>query len=142
VLRKKLFTVKYDTSFEKVIDYCSEARFSTWINRLIRKAYVELFKNGYAHSVEAWDSDTLAGGLYGVAFKGAFFGESMFYRSDNASKVAVVSLYETLKKNDYILFDIQMATPVFEQFGAVHISKDSYKALLEIAMKIERKFII
>lgn len=133
VLNKNIFEIRIDTAFEKVIYECS-LRDSTWINGLIMTAYTELFHRGYAHSVEAWENGKLAGGLYGVAYKGAFFGESMFYRSNNASKVCVVKLYEILKKNNYILFDIQMMTPHFEKFGAIEISKRSYLEILDRAM--------
>jgi leucyl/phenylalanyl-tRNA--protein transferase len=133
VLNKDVFEIRIDTAFEKVIYECS-LRDSTWINSLIMTAYTELFHRGYAHSVEAWENGKLAGGLYGVAYKGAFFGESMFYRSSNASKVCVVKLYEILKKNKYILFDIQMMTSHFEKFGAIEISKRAYLEILERAM--------
>lgn len=139
VLRKNTFETKIDTAFEKVIAYCAD-RESTWINGLIVNAYIELFEQGYAHSIEAWYGGRLAGGLYGVAYKGAFFGESMFYLKSNASKAAVVKLYEILKKNKYILFDIQMMTTHFKIFGAVDISKNDYHKILERAMKLDCAF--
>jgi len=139
VIKKKEFEIKIDTVFEKVINQCAR-RETTWINRLIEKAFTELFEHGYAHSIEAWLEGELAGGLYGVAYKGAFFGESMFYLVSNASKVAVVKLYEILKKNKYVLLDIQMMTPHFKMMGAVDISKNDYHKILERAMSAERKF--
>lgn len=139
VLNKNIYEIRVDTAFEKVIYECS-LRDSTWINSTIMTAYTELFHRGYAHSVEAWENEKLAGGLYGVAYKGAFFGESMFYRANNASKVCVVKLYEILKKNKFILFDIQMMTPHFEKFGAIEISKRSYLEILERAMDIKCEF--
>lgn len=134
VLSKNLFQIKTDTSFEQVIHECS-TRENTWINSLIMNAYTDLFNKGFAHSIEAWIDGNLAGGLYGVAYKGAFFGESMFYKVNNASKVCVVKLYEILRKNKFVLFDIQMMTPHFEKLGAIEISKRGYHELLERAME-------
>ena len=139
VINKNTFEIRINTAFEKVIYECSR-RESTWINSLIMTAYSELHHRGYAHSVEAWLDGELAGGLYGVAYKGAFFGESMFYKANNASKVCVVKLYELLKSNKYMLFDIQMMTTHFEKFGAVEISKRAYLEILERAMNVKCDF--
>lgn len=139
VIKKKEFKIKIDTAFDKVISQCAR-RETTWINRLIEKAFIELYEQGYAHSIETWLGGELAGGLYGVAYKGAFFGESMFYLVSNASKVSVVKLYEILKKNKYVLLDIQMMTPHFKMMGAVDISKNDYHKILERAMSTEREF--
>jgi len=139
VLSKNVFQITVDKAFREVINECSK-RPSTWINSLIRSAYTDLFDRGYAHSVEAWRDGALAGGLYGVAYKGAFFGESMFYLEPNASKAAVVTLYEILKRNKYILLDIQMMTPHFRTFGAIELSKRAYLEILERAMEAERRF--
>ncbi len=139
VLKKGIYEIKIDTAFEEVIKKCSE-REETWINKIIIDVYTELHKQGYAHSVEAWKGDELAGGLYGVALRGAFFGESMFHAEPNASKVCVVRLYELLKKNRYRIFDIQMITPVFKSFGAVQIPKAEYLSELKDAMRVTRKF--
>ena len=138
VIKKKEFEIKIDTAFDKVIRQCAR-RETTWINRLIEKAFTELHEQGYAHSIETWLGGEIAGGLYGVAYKGAFFGESMFYLVSNASKVAVVKLYEILKKNKYMLLDIQMMTPHFKMMGAVDISKNDYHKILERAMSTERE---
>ena len=139
VINKNIYEVTVDTAFRQVINECSK-RPSTWINDIIKKAYIELHKKGYGHSIEAWKDGRLAGGLYGVAYKGAFFGESMFYREPNASKIAVVKLYEILKKNKFILLDIQMMTSHFKTFGAIEISKRAYEEILERAMGVERFF--
>jgi len=139
VLKKNIFETRIDTEFESVIRLCA-LRESTWINDLIIEGYMKLFNKGFAHSVESWLNGELVGGLYGVAYRGAFFGESMFYTKSNASKVAVVKLYEILKKNKFILFDIQMMTSHFKTFGAVEISKRGYLEILERAMDIEREF--
>jgi leucyl/phenylalanyl-tRNA---protein transferase len=139
VLKKNIFEIKFNTAFSDVINFCSQ-REDTWINKVIIDAYTELNRLGYAHSIEAWKDGKLAGGLYGVSLRGAFFGESMFYREAYASKVCVVKLYDILKKNKFHLFDIQMITPVFETFGAVHIPKDEYLVELKNAMHVSRKF--
>lgn len=139
VLKKNIFEIKINTAFKDVIKKCSERR-ETWINKIIINVYTEMHRLGYAHSVEAWKDGKLSGGLYGVALRGAFFGESMFHIEPNASKVCVVKLYDVLKKNRYILFDIQMITPVFNSFGAIHISKLDYLEELSEAMKVTRKF--
>jgi leucyl/phenylalanyl-tRNA--protein transferase len=138
-LKKNPFELRIDTHFDNVIKACA-ARDSTWINDLIVNAYLDLFNRGYAHSIETWQENKLVGGLYGVAYAGAFFGESMFHTVDNASKFAVVKLYELLKKNNYVLFDIQMMTPLFETLGAINITKKDYQDILERAMKLPRKF--
>jgi leucyl/phenylalanyl-tRNA--protein transferase len=139
VLAKDLFEIRINTAFEAVIDHCS-GRKPTWINSLIKNAYLDLFSRGYAHSLEAWQNNELVGGLYGVAYRGAFFGESMFRKVSNASKVCVVKLYEILKQNKYVLLDIQMMTSHFESFGAIEISKVKYLELLERAMDARCEF--
>ena len=139
ILKKKQFQIKIDYAFKEVIRLCARRR-STWINNIIIDTYEDLFCKGFAHSVEAWNGKILVGGLYGVALRGAFFGESMFHLESNASKVCVVRLYEILKQNNYILFDIQMMTPVFRTFGAIQITKRAYVEILKRAMKEERKF--
>lgn len=139
IVKKNIFEIKINSSFEEVIKRCAE-RDETWINKLIINAYTELHRLGYAHCVESWRDGKLAGGLYGVSLRGAFFGESMFRIEPNASKVCVVRLYEILKKNRFRLFDIQMITPVFKTFGAVHIPKSEYLKELKDAMKVSRKF--
>lgn len=139
VLNKNTFQIKVDTAFKEVLANCAE-RDSTWINDLIINAYNDLHKRGYAHSIEAWQNGELAGGLYGVAYKGAFFGESMFRKVNNASKVCVVKLYEILKENKFVLLDIQMMTSHFSSFGAVEISKRAYLEILDRAMNVNCAF--
>jgi len=140
VIRKNIFEIKVDTQFELVIRLCS-FRGITWINNKIIELYTELFKNGYAHCIETYFEGKLAGGLYGIALNGAFFGESMFYLYPDASKVAVVNLFEILKKNKFVLFDIQMMTPVFKSFGAINITPVEYKKILKKAMSVKREFL-
>lgn len=140
VIRKNKFSIRIDTAFEDVINECA-SRTETWINKLIVHAYTDLYKHGFAHSVEAWEDGKLAGGLYGVALKGAFFGESMFYKESNASKVCIVELHQILRKNNFKLFDIQMMTPHFQRLGAVGITKEEYLKKLSNAMTFECRFI-
>jgi leucyl/phenylalanyl-tRNA--protein transferase len=139
VLNKNHFEFRINSAFDKVISLCAD-RETTWINELIRKAYMDLHRRGYAHSVEAWMDGGLVGGLYGVSYKGAFFGESMFHKVSNASKAAVVKLYEILKMNKYVLLDIQMMTSHFESFGAIEVSKRAYLEILDRAMNVKCEF--
>jgi leucyl/phenylalanyl-tRNA--protein transferase len=141
IMNKDVFEFRIDTAFDEVISGCA-SRDSTWINPAIINSYSELHKRGYAHSVEAWsrEDNKLAGGLYGVAYKGAFFGESMFHKKSNASKAAVVKLYEILKANKFVLLDIQMITPHLESLGAIEVSKRAYLEILEKAMSVNCEF--
>jgi leucyl/phenylalanyl-tRNA---protein transferase len=138
-LKKKEFEVRIDRDFEKVIRACAE-REETWISETIIKSYIELHRLGFAHSVEAWKDEELAGGLYGVAIKGAFFGESMFSRADNASKVALVHLVDRLKERKYTLLDTQYITPHLKIFGAREIPRDEYMKRLESALSLTCTF--
>jgi leucyl/phenylalanyl-tRNA---protein transferase len=141
IMNKDVFEFRVDTAFDEVINGCA-SRDNTWINEAIKSSYSELHERGYAHSVEAWSKEDgrLAGGLYGVAYKGAFFGESMFHKKSNASKAAVVKLYEILKANRFVLLDIQMITPHLESLGAIEVSKRAYLEILEKAMNVNCEF--
>src|SRR5947207_7719490 len=139
VLRKKVFEIKIDNRFSKVIEACA-AREDTWINREITESYTRLHELGYAHSVEAWSKNELAGGLYGVAIGGAFFGESMFHRVRDASKVALVALVEHLHVRKFALLDTQWLTPHLAQFGPIEISRTHYLRVLRRALELPRKF--
>ena len=139
LLRKKVFETKIDNRFSKVIEACA-ARDDTWINREIIESYTRLHELGYAHSVEAWASGKLAGGLYGVVIGGAFFGESMFHRVTDASKVALVALVEHLRARKFALLDTQWLTPHLQQFGGIEISRNHYLRLLRSAVELPRKF--
>lgn len=138
ILRQQRFDVTLNQDFHSVIQGCRENRSSTWITDEIIEAYTRLHFAGYAHSVESWQNGELAGGLYGIAVGGAFFGESMFHRQRDASKVALAHLGRWLIAADFILFDIQMVTDVLRRFGAVLIDKSSYLRRLEQAVKAER----
>lgn len=133
ILKRGIFETKVDTNFVPVIYNCAH-RIETWINKLIIDTYVELFKMGYAHSLEAYIKGKIVGGLYGVALKGVFFGESMFHIENNASKVCLARLLEILKSNGYMFLDIQMLSPVFLPFGTIEIPHQKYLKLLEKAL--------
>jgi leucyl/phenylalanyl-tRNA--protein transferase len=137
VLRRGVFQVRCDTAFEAVMRGCAEAsetRPTTWINEEIVRLYTELFEQGAAHSVECWCADELVGGLYGVSLGAVFFGESMFSRVTDASKVALVHLAARLKNGGYRLLDTQFLTPHLAQFGGVEISRARYHRLLVDAL--------
>ena len=116
-------------------------REETWINREIIESYEHLHQIGYAHSVEAWSKGKLAGGLYGVAVGGAFFGESMFHEVRDASKVALLGLVERLRSQKFVLLDTQWLTPHLQQFGAVEIPRAKYLHLLTTAVNLPRSFL-
>lgn len=138
-LRQGRFQVRIDTMFERVMRECA-ARDETWISEEIVASYVALHQLGYAHSVEAWTGDTLAGGLYGVALRGAFFGESMFHHVADASKVALCALVDRLRAQGFRLLDVQWTTPHLEQFGAVEVPRRRYLRLLSRALDIDVRF--
>tara|TARA_B100000902_G_scaffold34675_1_gene41678 strand:+ start:2408 stop:2983 length:576 start_codon:yes stop_codon:yes gene_type:complete len=140
VVASKKFEIRINSAFSEVIDGCAE-RDETWIDETVRESYVTLNANGYAHSVETWYEGELAGGLYGVAIGGAFFGESMFSRKTDASKVALVALVEHLNKRKFMLLDTQWTTPHLRKFGAVDIPKSDYIKKLNQAIKLEISFI-
>jgi leucyl/phenylalanyl-tRNA--protein transferase len=132
-IRKAEYQVTFDQDFPAVIKACSEPRAyaaGTWIGGGIIAAYTELHRQGYAHSVEVWRGDELIGGLYGMALGKVFFGESMFSRADNASKVGFVTLVERLKKLGFVLIDAQVANPHLFSLGAVEIPRAEFQALL------------
>jgi leucyl/phenylalanyl-tRNA--protein transferase len=134
-LRSGCFTVTVNRDFAGVIRGCAEGREGgTWITPEMIRAYEELHRLGYAHSVEAWHDDELAGGIYGVAIGGFFAGESMFTRHRDASKVALVHLVERLLKKGFLLFDIQFLTEHTSRLGAVEIPRAEYLARLRKAI--------
>ena len=135
--RRKPFDIRVNTSFDRVMALCAEPaedRPSTWINGTIRQLYSELHKMGHAHSVEAWEGDELAGGLYGVSLGSAFFGESMFSRRTNASKICLAYLVERLKSHGFTLLDTQFSTEHLKTFGAIDVPKDDYLGMLKHAV--------
>jgi leucyl/phenylalanyl-tRNA--protein transferase len=137
------FEVRVDHDFDAVISACAEStvgRPKTWINARIRKLYGELFEMGAAHTIEAWRDGKLVGGLYGVELGGAFFGESMFSRERDASKVALVHLVARLRAGGFKLLDAQFTTDHLRQFGALDVAREEYQLLLEEALSAEADF--
>ncbi len=142
-LRANRFSFTIDRDFAAVIDGCAEPgpdREDTWINPDIRALYLALHAQGVAHSVEARIDGVLAGGLYGVAIGGAFFGESMFSRATDASKAALVHLAARLRFGGFKLLDAQFITPHLSQFGAQTIPRRIFQALLEVALETSATF--
>lgn len=136
-VRKKPFDIRFDTAFDAVVEKCAEEaedRPSTWINDTIKELYGALHRLGHAHSVEAFEGDALVGGLYGVSLGSAFFGESMFSRRTNASKICLVHLVERLKFRGFTLLDAQFTTEHLKTFGAIDVPKQDYLKLLDQAM--------
>jgi leucyl/phenylalanyl-tRNA--protein transferase len=137
-IRQGTFEIAFDRDFAGVIDGCAETgagRRNTWINQPIREAYVRLFEQGHCHSVEAWRAGGLVGGLYGVTLGRVFFGESMFSRERDASKVCLAALVERLKTRGFQLLDTQFTTEHLKRFGAVDVPRGKYEKLLEQALK-------
>jgi leucyl/phenylalanyl-tRNA--protein transferase len=138
-----LFEVRIDTDFAAVIGGCAAAsggRAKTWINARIRRLYGDLFALGHCHTVEVWQAGRLVGGLYGVRLGAAFFGESMFSRERDASKVALVHLVARLKAGDFRLLDTQFTTTHLKQFGAIDVDRRHYHRLLEAAIARQADF--
>ena len=136
---KKMFEIRIDQRFDDVIRACAKRR-DTWINNEIIESYERLHELGRAHSLETWHDNKLVGGLYGVAIGGAFFGESMFHRKTDASKIALLALVEHLRARKFVLLDTQWVTPHLKQFGAIEIPRSQYLKLLKRAVELPRKF--
>jgi len=136
-IRSNRFTVSVDHAFADVVAQCAastEDRPDTWINPAIERAYADLHRRGHAHSIETWQGGRLVGGLYGVKLGGAFFGESMFSRESNASKVALAWLVARLRAGRFRLLDCQFITDHLRSMGAIEVSRDDYVALLDSAL--------
>jgi leucyl/phenylalanyl-tRNA--protein transferase len=142
-VRTTPFTVKIDTDYEGVIDGCAApraGRMSTWINSRIRGLYRELFELGACHTVEVWNGDEMVGGLYGVALKSAFFGESMFSTERDASKIALVHLAARLIRGGFTLLDTQFVTDHLRQFGTIELDRMTFQRKLELALHRDADF--
>ena len=139
-IKQNLYEIRLDKHFENVVRSCGR-RNETWISESIVRSYVRLFELGFAHSVETWMGEELVGGLYGVAVKGAFFGESMFSTMRDASKVALAYLVARLKERGFVLLDTQYSTPHLARLGAKEISRDEYLERLERALRLQCTFI-
>lgn len=137
LLKKRPFEITIDCAFRQVMEGCALPRADgdeTWITPEFLEAYTALHRSGHAHSVECWKAGVLAGGIYGVQVGGLFAGESMFHRESNASKVALCELIRILRQQDFVLFDIQMLTPVTESLGALTIPRAEYLRRLKAAI--------
>ncbi len=142
-IRNNSFEIKCDTAFAQIMEHCAEAaqgRESTWINQIIIDLYITLHDMGRAHSVECWEGETLVGGLYGIALNGVFFGESMFSRATDASKVVLVHLAARLRQGGFTLLDVQFVTEHLKQFGVIEVPRHDYHLLLSEALEVNAKF--
>ena len=142
-VRQEKFDIAINRAFNDVVALCAEetaSREETWINTPIRELYAALHDMGHAHSVEVWQNEKLVGGLYGVSLGGAFFGESMFSRERDASKVALVHLVDRMKARGFELLDTQFNTAHLSQFGAIEIPRSEYEDLLHDAIQIDTTF--
>ena len=139
VMKARRFRVTANQRFPEVMAACAN-REETWINAEITALYTELHRIGHAHSIEVWHGGALAGGLYGVSLGAAFFGESMFSRQSNASKVGLVGLVARLNLGGFQLLDMQFLTPHLESMGGVEISRESYQEQLDAALKKQGDF--
>ncbi len=138
-IRQEPFGITFDTDFAGVVDGCAD-RPETWINGPIRALYLALFERGIAHSIEVWDGDDLVGGVYGVALAGAFFGESMFSRRTDASKIALAYLIARLRMAGFVLFDTQFLTDHLKTLGAQEIPRAEYRRRLSDALVMKAEF--
>lgn len=147
VIRQGRFRIEIDRDFAAVIRACAaverrdDDEGGTWIDEEIRESYGALHQAGFAHSVEAWQGERLVGGLYGVALRGAFFGESMFHHVADASKVALAALVERLRARAFTLLDVQWVTPHLEQFGAIEVRRERYLQLLAKSLRRDCRFV-
>jgi leucyl/phenylalanyl-tRNA--protein transferase len=142
-LRSDTFDVRVDTAFADVIRECGAiraGRLTTWINSEIVRLYIGLHRMGHAHSIETWHDGRLVGGLYGVALGGAFFGESMFSRMEDASKVALCHLVARLRRGGFRLLDTQFVTKHLTQFGAHEVERAEFRTMLAHALEINAEF--
>jgi leucyl/phenylalanyl-tRNA---protein transferase len=138
-LNQNWFEVRINTAFEQVVEGCAD-RPTTWISDELKEIYWRLYQAGWAYSFETWQGDQLAGGILGIAIRGAFIGESMFFRIPEGSKVAMVKLVEHLRQRQFILFDAQMMNPHLERFGAYVIESRDYDVLLAQAVQADCTF--
>ena len=136
VWQRREFEVTINRSFDTVMDACGDRAEGTWISDEMKEAYQTLHRLGFAHSVEAWRDEQLAGGLYGVSIGGAFFGESMFHRVSDASKIALVHLVERMRDRGFTLLDVQFMTQHLRRFGATEIPRAEYEQRLRRALAL------
>ncbi len=138
-MRQEPFQISFDAAFREVMLGCAD-RSETWISETILNLYCELFELGIGHSIEVWDNGELVGGVYGIMLGSAFFGESMFSKRTNASKIALAYLIDRLRTGGFTLFDTQFLTPHLASLGAIEIAKSDYKKRLKAALALEADF--
>ncbi len=138
-LKKTEYKITFDKAFAEVMEGCASVprpgQDGTWVTSEMKNAYLKFHKKGYAHSVECWDGKNLVGGLYGVWVGGAFVGESMFFKKDNASKMCLLSLIEFLKSQGHEWMDVQMVTPVVEMLGGEYVAQKEFLEMWKLAFK-------
>lgn len=134
-IRRGRFAVTVDAAFDAVVEGCAD-REETWINPAIARLYGQLHRMGFAHSLEVWEEGALAGGLYGVTLAGAFFGESMFSRRTDASKVALAHAVALLRRDGFVLFDTQFLTEHLQRMGGIEVSRRAYHLRLRDALAV------
>ena len=139
VINQDRFEVRINQAFEEVVHGCAD-RETTWISDELKDIYFALHEAGWAHSFETWQGDQLAGAILGIVIRGAFIGESMFFRIPEGSKVAMVKLVEHLRAQDFSLFDVQMMNPHLERFGAYVVQNREYERLLKAAIARQCQF--
>ena len=142
-VRKQPFQIRFDTAFERVMRACAAPRTDDagmWISEGLVEAYVEMHRLGFAHSVEAWEDGELVGGLYGVALRGLWAGESMFHRRTDASKVCMVHLVDHLRERGFVLHDCQFLTDHLGRFGATEVTRQDYEERLQDALLVDATF--
>ena len=141
LLKRGVFEVTVNRAFGDVMEACADRLEGTWISQDIHDAYCDLHGHGFAHSVETWQQGSLVGGLYGVSIGGAFFGESMFHRVSDASKVAFAHLVERMVDRGLVLLDVQFLTAHLTTLGAVEIPRSDYERRLAGAIRLARSFV-
>jgi leucyl/phenylalanyl-tRNA---protein transferase len=139
ILKENRFEFRFDYDFLPIVKGCAD-RNQTWISQRLIDAYIELYKLGYVHTVESWQNGKLVGGLYGISYGGAFFGESMFSKVPQASKAALVKLIEHLNEKDFAMLDVQYMTSHLQMFGAIEISFEEFNKLLQVCYKRDCHF--
>ncbi len=139
VINQNRFEVRINQAFEEVVEGCAD-RETTWISEDLKEIYYALHEAGWAHSFETWQGDQLAGGILGIVIRGAFIGESMFFKIPEGSKVAMVKLVEHLRAQEFMLFDVQMMNPHLERFGAYVVQSREYERLLKGAIACQCQF--
>ncbi|GFE66150.1 leucyl/phenylalanyl-tRNA--protein transferase [Litoreibacter roseus] len=139
-LQREPYQIKIDTNFVGVVEGCAD-RSETWINDTIFAIYMDLFRAGHAHCIEVWDKEDLVGGVYGVCLRAAFFGESMFSRRRDASKIALAYLVSRLRFGGFQLFDMQFLTSHLASLGGIEVSRDAYRKKLKAALQADGNFL-